>query len=366
MIDFLANHMYDVIAMFSCVGFLAFITHNRLTSRRIMRYFFLAALSIIIVILSENAETALAGLDHPTKLRVLMSAIAYCARPASVFFIILIPLRNKAHKYTLLLSIPLIFDVLVSFSALFYPLAFSYTGANHFTRGPLGMTPFIVSGFYLFMLLLFSFEKARRGERQESVICVIITIVCCFCAFVESEFVMIGFLSSASIIGEIFYYMFFQIERYCRDALTGTYTRSQFYRDIEGIDDPQYFILVDINGLKKINDTLGHIAGDNALCTFADAAGDCVPKNARVYRFGGDEFAILYQTNQQGNVTNLLARIEQECSELLYGFSAGYARFAGEQEFNAAYSSADEMLYSNKKEFWRIYLEQNEMESSRT
>ena len=359
MTEFMTNHMYDVIAMISCISFLAFITHNRLTSRRVMRYFFLAALSIIVVILAENIETALARLDHPTKVRVLSSAIAYCARPASVFFIILIPLRHKAHKYTHLLSIPLILDAIISFSALFCPLAFSYTGANHFTRGPLGLTPFIVSAFYLFMLLLFSFEKARRGERQESVICIIITIVCAFCAFVESEFVMIGFLSLASIIGEIFYYMFFQIERYCRDALTGLYTRSQFYRDIEGRNDPQYFILFDVNGLKKINDNAGHIEGDKALCAFADAAGDCVPKNARAYRFGGDEFAILYKTDREENITNLLDKIRKDSGKLPFGFSAGYAQFSGDKDFDAAYSRADEMLYVKKKEFWSSYQEKN-------
>ena len=355
MIEFMTNHMYDFIAMISCICFLAFITHNRLTSRRVMRYFVLAALSIIVAILAENAETALAGLDHPTKVRVLSSAIAYCARPASVFFIILIQLRHKAHRYMGLLSIPLVIDAVVSFSALFYPLAFSYSQSNHFSRGPLGLTPFIVSGFYFFVLLLFSFEKARKGEQQESVICIIITVVCSFCVFVESEFVMIGFLSLASIIGEIFYYMFFLIERYCRDALTEAYTRSQFYRDIEAKDDPQYFILFDINGLKKINDNWGHIEGDKALCAFADAAGDCVPKNARVYRFGGDEFAILYKTNREENVTNLLTRIRQNSSKLPFGFSAGYAQFSGDKEFDAAYSRADEMLYVKKKEFWSSF-----------
>lgn len=51
--------------------------------------------------------------------------------------------------------------------------------------------------------------------------------------------------------------------------------------------------LFDLNNLKLINDSLGHLAGDQMIRSFARLLKESMPKNAKLYRYGGDEFARL-------------------------------------------------------------------------
>jgi diguanylate cyclase (GGDEF)-like protein/PAS domain S-box-containing protein len=53
------------------------------------------------------------------------------------------------------------------------------------------------------------------------------------------------------------------------------------------------FVLLDLNGLKEINDRYGHLAGDRALCRFALILADCSREVDTVARHGGDEFALI-------------------------------------------------------------------------
>ncbi len=50
---------------------------------------------------------------------------------------------------------------------------------------------------------------------------------------------------------------------------------------------------MDINGLKCINDSLGHAAGDELICAAADCMKECFQNYGNVYRIGGDEFVII-------------------------------------------------------------------------
>src|SRR3546814_5356075 len=52
-------------------------------------------------------------------------------------------------------------------------------------------------------------------------------------------------------------------------------------------------ILVDIDDLKRTNDTLGHDAGDALLCGFAQRFASCAPADAMIGRLGGDEFGMI-------------------------------------------------------------------------
>ena len=83
------------------------------------------------------------------------------------------------------------------------------------------------------------------------------------------------------------------------DALTGVFSRSAYTRALESyqaagsIPANLVAFTIDINGLKRVNDSLGHEAGDELICGTADCivkaldAGDCC------YRTGGDEFVVL-------------------------------------------------------------------------
>ncbi|KRA42028.1 putative bifunctional diguanylate cyclase/phosphodiesterase [Devosia sp. Root635] len=79
------------------------------------------------------------------------------------------------------------------------------------------------------------------------------------------------------------------------DTLTGLPNRGHF-NDMLGrsiaMDEPFGLLLADIDHLKLINDTLGHVFGDMLICTVAERIADCHP-SLTACRLGGDEFAVL-------------------------------------------------------------------------
>ena len=93
------------------------------------------------------------------------------------------------------------------------------------------------------------------------------------------------------------HYLTSRIERmYKYDSLTGLYNRLSFNNEfekrkksLENEKVPITVILVDLDGLKAINDNYGHGAGDNAIHTIAAALKESSPSDAICVRFGGDE-----------------------------------------------------------------------------
>ncbi|MFC4071574.1 diguanylate cyclase domain-containing protein [Actinoplanes subglobosus] len=85
-------------------------------------------------------------------------------------------------------------------------------------------------------------------------------------------------------------------ERALTDGLTGLANRSMFrkvsYRALAR-DRRMAVLVIDMNGFKQINDTLGHKAGDRVLVEFATVLRKCVPAPGLPVRLGGDEFAVV-------------------------------------------------------------------------
>lgn len=80
-----------------------------------------------------------------------------------------------------------------------------------------------------------------------------------------------------------------------RDELTGCFNRRAYEEDIANLSKEEVFIYasMDVNGLKVINDSLGHAAGDELLCGAASCMKQYFHPYGKVYRIGGDEFIMI-------------------------------------------------------------------------
>lgn len=144
------------------------------------------------------------------------------------------------------------------------------------------------------------------------------------------------------------------------DHLTGIENRHAFdlkfkhdFTYPKSLDDPHQcaLYLIDLDGLKIINDRFGHTRGDELLCAFASALKKLVGDGISVYRLGGDEFTILAEKRHDSELRNALAKIEKQLPEQGFnntGVSFGVA-YAGESISPAdMLIQADRRMYENK------------------
>jgi diguanylate cyclase (GGDEF)-like protein len=148
------------------------------------------------------------------------------------------------------------------------------------------------------------------------------------------------------------------------DSLTGLGNRFSFNEFIErlsrtGTKEAYSIVMIDMDHFKAINDTLGHLEGDNALRDMAFIIKSCVRETDFAVRYGGDEFVLAIKSEY--NIEKLMERIQQavdnqnEKGKRLYKLQMSY----GYDVFTAGTSSSpvviedfldrvDKLMYKNK------------------
>jgi len=144
------------------------------------------------------------------------------------------------------------------------------------------------------------------------------------------------------------------------DGLTGLYNRSFFEEELCRLAAPRYrplgMIVCDLNGLKLINDTMGHTWGDHLLRAFAGMLRRCFRGSDVLARIGGDEFAVLLPESDLGVARECVQRIRREVEEhnqegteldisVAIGFAADGDTEADPQQL---FKRADDVMYKEK------------------
>lgn len=164
-------------------------------------------------------------------------------------------------------------------------------------------------------------------------------------------------------------------EKADRDSLTGLYNRSYAVEKINGMlqefspapECVHACVLMDLDNFKKLNDTLGHQKGDQALQDVANILRQHFREYDIVCRLGGDEFLIFVQNIPRNviekNIGSLLKKLtltyEKEEKKVCITVSAGiYLVKEPGHDFRELYQKADETLYrvkNSSKNGYRIY-----------
>lgn len=127
----------------------------------------------------------------------------------------------------------------------------------------------------------------------------------------------------------------------------------------ENIDYPLVYVICDINGLKTINDTYGHLEGDKLIRTAAEVLMDNLKSSRNIYRIGGDEFVAVYEGVELYIVESEIASIPDACeksSKKLLApltISIGSALYTQGEDPNDLVRIADQRMYKNKDLFYQ-------------
>lgn len=119
--------------------------------------------------------------------------------------------------------------------------------------------------------------------------------------------------------------------------------RSQRYGNLSAV------YVIDLDGLKEVNDTLGHAAGDELIQRAAHALRCMARQTDIVARLGGDEFSILSIEIDHAGAETLLERIQQALQQVQVDASVGFALRHPSFGLQQAISQADQQMYFHKR-----------------
>ena len=286
----------------------------------------------------------------------IFAAIRYSAVPflmAQISFTLI--KRMKWFVY-----IPAAILLVINIISIFTPIVFDYEvnaeGTLDLIRGPLGLLPFIIPGLYGVFLIYFLIRRSNKRFVE-------ILPISFFAIAIGSGLVLpfifgdryASIFCSTLAIAIFAYYQFNILTLTKKDSLTGLLNRQAYYSDIENDSKSiSALISIDVNGLKAVNDNIGHLAGDEALLTLALCFNDALRFRQNGYRIGGDEFVIICRKNNEQQILELVERLRKNVSETEYSCAIGYSlNLAGDKPIEVMFKEADQMVYLEKEKYYQ-------------
>lgn len=324
------------------------------------------SIAIIVTALVLSVLTGLENWGRNETLNIFwttfVTALGYIIRPICVYFFI--QLVGRKMKYDWILILPLVFNAIVYLLSLFINvdamryLVFYYTqegDALVHHRGYLNFTAHTISAIYVAYFLILAFKGLKGKHKTDSIVLFVCSLFALGAVILEALSVSINLLNVTIAISCLFYYLYLYVQHTRRDPLTGLFDRKSFYGDVEKFGKSINGVVnIDMNGLKLINDKLGHLEGDKAIYALSQIIEKCAKKNSYVYRLGGDEFTILVVNGTLKDVEETASDIKEALKETKYTVSIGYAYTEDKTlSLEELAKIADEQMYIDKENFYK-------------
>lgn len=361
-----------------------FSLHKNYDRQTRQRYYMRTVLMGIISILSEVNWALIEGgfISEPRMLNYLSNAVYFITSTMSAYFwfcyveFVLGSGFMKNRKIRVAAFIPIVFTAFAVLVSYYSGFLFFIDSSNVYHRGNY---VFIHTGFcYLYTVLtsVHAFVSSlRTRDYHKSMEFRILSMFLLFPFAIGVIQVMIPEIPTISIgmtLAFLFVYIDLQNLLISIDTLSGLNNRNQVLRYLstkirdDYTEKSLYVFMLDVNRFKKINDTYGNVEGDKALVRCARALKAANASTSHfVGRYGGDEFIIIGELNDDKEAEEICRRIsftlDAICREdkISYDltFSFGYASYRKDmrtiQNFIGA---ADQKLYEAKKKRMSSYI----------
>lgn len=152
-----------------------------------------------------------------------------------------------------------------------------------------------------------------------------------------------------------------------RDYLTGLHNRESFNRIIGRLFNPvynakneqyasrAYLAMLDIDHFKSVNDTFGHLIGDEVLVRFSQVLRESVRREDYCFRYGGEEFIVIFRTDGSDEAELFLERFRKNVENTAFPkvdkitVSIGYVKIRESSDPYSLNDMADKALYHAKE-----------------
>ena len=334
-----------IVTDFTLFFFLLF--NSTLSANRKSKFMLCTIISFMMVVCNIVVYT-FTGTGKHIMLMKVFSAISFTiSGPVALPFIFVTDvLKKRARRIIQFLAL---FNAILCLLSIFTGWVFKFDETGIRSFGPLAFVPYLFSFIYIFVLLAIAIIKFRLGFKHESVFILILSGGIIVAVIMNAVFHYKFLISGMAALSCTFYYIFFTTETLTRDALTDAFNRHSFYNDIKNMQKKQMYIAsIDLNGLKTINDTYGHDAGDKAILAVSKSASEVLPVRCRFYRMGGDEFEILYPNATYIEVELTMQQLKEAVHKKGYSIAVGFGEFKKGMKLDDVIREVDAIMYEDK------------------
>ena len=264
----------------------------------------------------------------------------------------------------------MILTVIVTVMALASPFThwlFTINEKNHYMRGELFLAMAIPCFLYLGYSFFMTVHEIRKNGWNENRNCyfylLVFPIAILALAILQTLFFGLSLIWVGSTLALFSIYINMQNTELSVDPLTGLFNRSRLdkhlYRAIRTEHEGELFvILLDIDCFKSINDTFGHLVGDDALRQTAKILHSaCRKKGYFIARMGGDEFMIVGEAHSEPEVRQQIKTIEGAVAKFnsadtkpyTISLSIGHALYRKGVTTDSLIAEADVKMYRQKQ-----------------
>ena len=250
---------------------------------------------------------------------------------------------------------------------IFHPFLFYIDKAtNTYSRGPQATLYSTVSAAFLFIGIGFYLANRNKKSSFKSLPILQSVVPPLVAAVIQVLQYGTSIAWAGTAVGIMILAISLQMDNIYIDKLTGIFNRFYIDKFESSIGKQKRFclLMIDMNDFKRINDELGHPDGDRALCDMADILVKTVKDQGTVIRFAGDEFLVIYDSDDPAEVESFIGliniRLERFNAEqgrpYKLSISAGYEIFSlKEHSINEALENADKEMYKQKETFYAAH-----------
>lgn len=337
---------------------------------------FLAVSQIIIhLLILETATCIINGRPELWLIPIanLLHILLFTLAPVSTcywFFLfrqLIFPQETIPRKKLLLFIIPLAVNGVITLLSPLFHFVFYIDGNNVYHRGSLYLVSAVITYSYIICALLTVIIHRRKLPKQDSYLLIIFVGFPIVGAMVQTMFYGPLLIWSCSAFSLIIAYSSLRQRMVHLDELTGAWDRGSFDYYVSNRlmqeDESCGVIYADLDRLKMINDTYGHMEGDYAIKTAVSIIRNEIRKNDIIVRMGGDEFLVMLNCNTKEELHKTIDRIDtafmlyNKNSEKEYRLECSFGADIYDSQYNSFaqfLNHIDNLMYRNKnrkKEF---------------
>lgn len=364
-----------------CLIMLLFISNASRRHTKILlaeRYFLEMSLATAILLISDIIWPLVNGVKLPGfRLLNIIINLVYMVLTGFIGFLWIVyvdfkvrrRLDSSHYKRVTMFSIPMLVLLVLTLTSPKTHILFYIDENNCYRRGKfmgIRLCVMILYVLWAAVLTLVGIKRQKTKQKKDEMRALLqFTFFPLIGIFMQLFYLNLPFTAVGISLSVLLVFINVQNKQISIDSLTGINNRRQLtlYVDSElsalSKKGELYYLIMDVDKFKSINDTYGHLEGDNALIKIASLLNSlCEKQNDFVARYGGDEFVIVCRRRNEFEVealkNEILKTVSQmnEQGELPYklSLSVGSAKFDTSKSNDEIFAEADKKLYSIKSE----------------